>query len=206
MEVVSVIAATLGIAWASGINLYAAIFVLGWLSVTGSVELPPNLAIVANPLVMGAAAIMYVIEFFADKVPGIDSGWDALHTFIRIPAGALLASAAISPLGPEYELVGLLLGGVFSAGSHLTKAGSRVLVNASPEPFTNWGMSIGEDIAVIAGLWAALHYPVLFLIALSLFVLLIAWLLPRIWRGIKSIFRRLGRFFRRDEDSTAPPV
>lgn len=118
METVSIIAATMGIAWASGINLYAAVFMLGWMSNTGAIELPPDLAVVSSPLVMGAAALMYLVEFFADKVPGVDSAWDALYSFIRIPAGALLASAAISPLGPEAELAGLLLGGALSAGSH----------------------------------------------------------------------------------------
>jgi hypothetical protein len=205
LEAVAVIAATLGVAWASGINLYAALFVLGWLSHAGAIELPPDLQIAANPLVMGAAAIMYVVEFFADKVPGVDSGWDALHTFIRIPAGALLAVGAISPLGPEYELAGALIGGVFAASSHFTKAGTRVLVNASPEPFSNWALSIGEDIAVIAGLWAALYHPVLFLALLGLFVVLVVWLLPKIWRGIRGLFRRLARVFGR-EQPPAPPA
>lgn len=195
METVSIIAATMGIAWASGINLYAAVFMLGWMSNTGAIELPPDLAVVSSPLVMGAAALMYLVEFFADKVPGVDSAWDALHSFIRIPAGALLASAAISPLGPEAELAGLLLGGALSAGSHATKAGSRVLINASPEPFTNWGASLGEDVAVIVGLWTALNYPVLFLVLLAVFIVAMIWLLPKIWRGIKALARRIGRFF-----------
>jgi hypothetical protein len=195
METVSIIATTLGVAWASGINLYAAMFMLGWMGSSGSMDLPPDLEVLANPLVMGAAGVMYCVEFFADKIPGVDTGWDALHSFIRIPAGAMLASGAISPLGPEAELAGLILGGALSAGSHLTKAGSRVLINTSPEPFTNWAASIGEDVAVIGGLWAALHHPWWFIAALVLFILLMAWLLPKIWRGIRALFSRIGRLF-----------
>ncbi len=209
MDTVSIIAATLGVAWASGINLYAAIFMLGWMGNTGSMDLPPDLEMLSNPLVMGAAGVMYCVEFFADKIPGIDTAWDALHSFIRIPAGAMLAAGAISPLGPEAELTGLILGGTLSAGSHLTKAGSRVLINTSPEPFTNWAASIGEDVAVIGGLWAALHHPWWFIAALVLFILLMAWLLPKIWRGIRAVFSRIARFFGsrpRDTSDAGPPA
>ncbi len=195
MDTVSIIAATMGVAWASGINLYAAMFMLGWVASTGSLDLPPDLEILSNPLVMGAAGLMYLVEFFADKIPGVDTAWDALHSFVRIPAGAMLASGTISPLGPEAELAGLILGGVLTAGSHMTKAGSRVLINTSPEPFTNWAASIGEDIAVIGGLWTALNYPVLFIVAMVLLVGLTIWLLPKIWRGIKIVFRKIISFF-----------
>lgn len=194
METVSVIAATMGVAWASGINLYAAIFVLGWMGSAGTFDLPPDLEILANPLVMGAAAVMYCVEFFTDKIPGVDTAWDALHTFIRIPAGAMLAAGAISPLGGGAELAALILGGTLTAGTHATKAGSRVLINTSPEPFTNWSASIGEDIAVIGGLWMALNHPVLFIIALVLVILLMIWLLPKIWRGIVAVFRKIANF------------
>lgn len=195
MDTVSIIAATMGVAWASGINLYAAVFMLGWMANTGTMELPADLEILSNPLIMGAAGVMYVVEFFADKIPGVDSAWDAIHSFIRIPAGAMLASGVISPLGPEAELAGLILGGTLTAGSHLTKAGSRVLINTSPEPFSNWAASIGEDVAVIGGLWAAMHHPVLFIIAIVALIALMIWLLPKIWRGIKIICRNIASFF-----------
>ncbi len=195
MDTVSIIAATMGVAWASGINLYAAVFMLGWMANTGTMELPADLEMLSNPLIMGAAGVMYLVEFFADKIPGVDSAWDAIHSFIRIPAGAMLASGAISPLGPEAELAGLILGGTLTAGSHLTKAGSRVLINTSPEPFSNWAASIGEDVAVVGGLWAAMHYPVLFIIALIALIALMIWLLPKIWRGIKTICRKIASFF-----------
>ncbi len=198
METIQAISLTLGVAWAAGINLYAAILVLGYLGASGSVALPPDLQILTNPAVMMAAGFMYCVEFFADKVPGVDTGWDAMHTFIRIPAGALLAASMAQGLdmGPAAELVALILGGGLSATSHLTKTGSRVLINTSPEPFSNWAASITEDLVVIGGLWASLQHPWLFILALIGFLLIVAWLLPKIWRALKRIFRAIGEFFR----------
>ncbi|MDJ0741392.1 MAG: DUF4126 domain-containing protein, partial [Gammaproteobacteria bacterium] len=165
MDTIDTIALMLGAAWASGINLYAAILVLGWLGGSGHIDLPPDLQVLSNPMVLLAAGAMYAVEFFADKIPGVDTGWDALHTFVRIPAGALLAAGAAPGLdiGQAGELVGLLLGGGVAAATHATKAGSRVLINTSPEPFSNWGASVAEDVSVFAGLWAALNHPLLFL-------------------------------------------
>ncbi len=207
METIDAIALMLGAAWASGINLYAAVLVLGWLSGSGQVELPPALQVVGDPAVMLAAGGMYLVEFFADKIPGVDTGWDALHTFVRIPAGALMAAGAAQGLdiGPSAELVGLLVGGGVAATSHATKAGSRVLINTSPEPFSNWGASLAEDLSVIAGLWAALNHPWLFLALLLLFLVIVAWLLPKIWRAIRRAARALGRWFGRDRAASAAP-
>ncbi|MGA8262477.1 MAG: DUF4126 domain-containing protein [Arenicellales bacterium] len=195
MDVVAIIARTMGVAWASGINLYATIVVLGWLGSTGQIDLPPGLQILENPGVMLAAAFMYCVEFFADKVPAVDTGWDALHTFIRIPAGAMLAAGSVSPLGHEAQFVALILGGTLTAGSHFTKAGSRVLINTSPEPFTNWLASIGEDVLVIAGVWTSLNHPVLFIVLLAAFIALVIWVTPKIWRGVKKIGARIRRLF-----------
>lgn len=192
MDIPTTIALTMGIGWASGINLYAAVFMLGFLGATGNIVLPPNLEILTQPVVLFAAGAMYCIEFFADKVPGIDSVWDALHTFIRIPAGALLAAGAVGPVDPAWHVAAGLVGGTLAAGAHATKAGARVLINTSPEPFTNWAASIGEDVAVVAGLWTALHHPWLFLALLILFILAMAWLLPRLWRGIRRLAARIG--------------
>jgi len=207
METIEAISLTLGVAWAAGINLYAAILVLGYLGGTGSVELPPDLQILTDPMVMLAAGFMYCVEFFADKVPGVDTGWDVLHTFIRIPAGALLAAGMAQGLdvGPAAELVALLIGGGLSATSHLTKTGSRVLINTSPEPFSNWAASVAEDLVVIGGLWASLQHPALFILALILFILIVAWLLPKIWRALKRIFRAIGEFFRGKPETTQRP-
>ena len=192
MDTVSIIALSMGAAWASGINLYATLFMLGYMGTTGNINLPAELEVLSNPMVMTAAGFMYCVEFFADKIPGVDSGWDSIHTFIRIPAGAMLAASAVGDVTPAIELTAALLGGVLAAGSHTTKAGSRLLINTSPEPFTNWTASISEDLLVIGGLWAALYHPVLFLIGLVVFILLMIWLLPRLWRLIKQLFYRIG--------------
>lgn len=196
METIDTLALMLGAAWASGINLYAAILVLGWLGGSGHIDLPPDLQVLSNPMVLLAAGGMYAVEFFTDKVPGVDTAWDALHTFVRIPAGALMAAGAAQGLdiGPAAELVGLLLGGGVAAASHATKAGTRMMINTSPEPFSNWGTSVAEDISVFAGLWAALNHPVLFLALFVLFMLLVIWLLPRLWRAIRRVVHGIGRW------------
>ncbi|MCU7920920.1 MAG: DUF4126 domain-containing protein [Candidatus Thiodiazotropha sp. (ex Epidulcina cf. delphinae)] len=203
METIDTLALTLGAGWAAGINLYAAVLVLGYLGLTGHVTLPPGLEVLSDPLVMGIAGVMYFIEFFADKTPGVDSGWDALHTFVRIPAGALLAAGAASgfEVNQAAELAAALVGGTMAAGSHFTKAGTRLMINTSPEPVTNWTASILEDLAVIGGLWAALNYPVAFMLLLLLFLALVIWLLPKLWRALKTLFRRIGAFF----GATPPP-
>ena len=193
MDITQTIALTMGVAWASGINLYAAILMLGYLGSTGNIDLPPELQILTNPVVMLAAGVMYCIEFFADKVPGVDTGWDVIQTFIRIPAGAVLAAGAVGDIGGAAQLAAAIAGGSLAAGSHLTKAGTRVLINTSPEPFTNWFVSVGEDVAVIAGLWTALHHPLLFLLLLAVFIMLMIWLLPRIWRGVRKVLAFLGQ-------------
>lgn len=198
-QISGLIALSMGLAWASGINLYAALLTLGFLANTGNIVLPEQLQVVASPLVMVAAGLMYAMEFFADKVPGVDTGWDALHSFIRIPAGAMLAAAAVGDISPAAELAAAILGGGMAAATHATKAGSRVLINTSPEPVSNWTASIGEDLAVIGGVWAALNHPYVFLALLVLFVLLMVWLLPRLWRGVKAVFGRLAALFSRKQ-------
>ncbi len=192
-EITALLALTMGAAWASGINLYATMAMLGYMGITGNIVLPEALQILQDPLVMTAAAFMYCVEFFADKTPGLDTGWDGIHTFIRIPAGAMLAAGAVGELGPGVELAAAIVGGGLAAGSHATKAGSRVLINTSPEPVSNWTASISEDLLVIGGLWTALNHPVLFLIGLAAFIALMIWLLPKIWLGIKKLFAALRR-------------
>jgi hypothetical protein len=204
MDIVQPIALAMGASWASGINLYAAILTLGVLSITGNMALPPDLAILANPLVIGAAGLMYAVEFFADKIPGVDTIWDTIHTFVRIPAGAMLAAGAVGELGMGAELAALMVGGSMAAATHATKAGTRAVVNTSPEPFSNWTLSIGEDIAVFAGMWAAIQHPWIFLALLILFILLMFWLLPKIWRGVRRVFRWLFRS--KEEPTSSPPT
>ena len=187
-QVVKTLSLSMGAAWASGINLYAAILVLGLLGTTGNIVLPAGLQVLMNPLVLGAAGVMYLVEFFADKVPGVDTGWDTLHTFIRIPAGALLAAGAVGDVNPAIAVAAGIMGGGLAAASHATKAGTRVLINTSPEPFSNWTASVAEDVAVVGGLWTALHYPWVFIAFIIIFILLMIWLLPKIWRGVKKVF------------------
>ncbi len=195
MGVVETIALTMGVAWASGINLYAAIATLGFLGATGNIDLPPDLEILMDPLVIGAAGFMYFVEFFVDKTPGVDSGWDTIHTFIRIPAGAVLAAGAVGDVGAGAEVAAIIAGGTLAGATHFIKAGTRLAINTSPEPVTNWTASILEDIAVIAGLWAALHHPIVFLVALGAFILLLIWLLPKIWRALRAVYRKLQSLF-----------
>ena len=196
-QISNAIALSMGAAWASGINLYAAVLVLGIMGTTGDIALPPGLDILTNPLVIGAAGLMFCVEFFTDKIPGVDTAWDGLHTFVRIPAGAMLAAGAVGEMTPAVELAAALMGGTLAAGTHATKAGSRVLINTSPEPFTNWGLSIGEDLAVVAGLWTALNHPLIFLGLLLGFIVLIIWMLPKLWRGIRTVFAAIGQLFGR---------
>lgn len=203
-QIASTIALTMGASWASGINLYAAVLMLGVMGTTGSMVLPADLQMLQSPWVMGAAGLMYAVEFFADKVPGVDTAWDTLHTFIRIPAGAFLAMGAVGEANPAMGIAAAMVGGGMATGAHATKAGSRVIINASPEPFTNWAASIGEDVTVIGGLWMALNHPYVFLVCLVLFILLMIWLLPKIWKGIKKVFRFIGRLFGvKDDDKPA---
>lgn len=196
MGIVETIAITMGIAWASGINLYATLAMLGILGATGQMALPPDLQILAHPLVIAAAAFMYFVEFFADKVPGVDSTWDSIHTFIRIPAAVVLAAAAVGEVSAPAMLAAAIVGGALATTSHGMKAGSRVLINTSPEPFSNWGASLAEDVLVVAGLGLAIYEPTVFLGLLVLFLVLAVWLLPKIWRGVKRVFSGIGRLFR----------
>lgn len=198
-QISAAIALSMGAAWASGINLYATILVLGLMGNSGTMPLPESMHIVQEPLVIGASALMYAIEFFADKFPGVDTGWDAIHTFIRIPAGAALAAAAMGNVDPSISLAAAIVGGSLSAATHATKAGSRVMINTSPEPVTNWAASISEDLAVFGGLWVALNHPLLFLAALVVFIILLIWLLPKLWRAIKKVFAAIGRLFNKQQ-------
>ena len=193
-EMIATLALVMGVGWASGINLYAAVAVLGFLGISGNIDLPPDLEVLQNPLVIGIAGLMYVVEFFADKTPGVDTAWDTLHTFIRIPAGVLLAAGAVGDVTPALQISAGLVCGAMATGSHFTKASSRVLINTSPEPFSNWAASIGEDLMVFAGIWAMLNHPVLFVALMILFIALVIWLLPKIWRLAGAVMRRIGRW------------
>ncbi len=187
MEALSSLATAAGLGWASGVRLYAVLFFLGLLQLFGIYTLPANLQPLGNPWVMGASGFMFAVEFFADKIPGFDSVWDAAHTFIRIPAGALLAAAAVAGGDPGMSVAAAILGGTIAAGSHVTKASTRALINTSPEPLSNWTASVTEDAASIGVAWTALMFPMVALGFLVVFFILAFWLLPKIWRGIKRV-------------------
>jgi len=192
MQIAETIALAAGLAWASGIRLYLVVFLAGMLARFDVLELPDTLDVLSHPAVLAASGFMLAVEFVADKVPAVDSLWDAIHTFVRIPAGAFLAAAALGAADPAWVAVAAILGGALATGAHLTKAGSRAMINTSPEPFSNWTASFAEDVLVPAGLLAALKTPLLFLGALVVFVLLAAWLLPKLWQGFRRTLAGLA--------------
>ena len=191
-DILSTLAAAGGLAWASGIRLYAVLFLAGLLSRLGYIHLPDTLVVLQHPFVLWASGLMFCVEFFADKIPALDTLWDGIHTFIRIPAGAVLAATALGDYDPAVMVAAGILGGTLAAGTHAAKAGSRALINTSPEPVTNVIASLSEEALVFGGLFAAFHYPAVFLAMLTVFVLLLIWLLPKLWRTVRSIFRRLS--------------
>lgn len=203
---IATLAMTMGSAWASGINLYAALLILGLGGVTGNITLPHELAVLENPFVIGAAGVMYLVQFFADKIPGVDSISDALQTFVRIPAGAMLAAGAVGDVSPALEIAAGILGGGTAAASHAAKTGTRLMINTSPEPVSNWTASISEDLMVVGGLWTALNHPILFLILFVIFIGLAIWLLPKLWRLIKELLIKTAQFLRIMRSPPSPVV
>lgn len=191
MDALAVTAVALGAGWASGLNTYAAVLILGGAQLFGLVALPHDLQVLASPWVLGVAGVLFVLNFLADKIPLVDSANDVLQTVVRVPAGALLAYGAAGQLSPEVAIIAGLLGGTLAAGTHIAKTGTRALINASPEPFSNIAASLTEDAAVFGGLVLALSHPVAFLCLLAAFVALLVWLLPRLIRLAMASARRL---------------
>jgi len=177
--------------WASGVRLYAVLLVTGALGFFGFVTLPGGLAVLAHPFVLAAAGFMAFVEFFADKIPGVDSLWDVVHTVIRIPAGAALAGAVFGDSGAAATIAAAILGGGLAAGSHLAKAGGRAAINTSPEPFSNWTASLAEDVGVGVLLWLAFAHPLAALAMLAVLIVLAAWLVPKVWRGVRRVLARV---------------
>ena len=191
MGTLEALSLAMGTAWTSGINLYATVAALGIAGRSEMIHLPPDLQVLTHPAVIAVACLMYVIEFFADKVPYVDSGWDILHTFIRVPAGAVLAARSIGDINPALELAALLAGGTVALAAHGTKATVRLAINASPEPFSNWFASVTEDIAVLGGIWMIFNHPLLMLILILSFLALVVWLVPKLFRLAKRGFQVL---------------
>jgi len=191
MEHLQSLALAAGLAWASGVRLYAAIFIVGLLGRLGYVHLPEHLLLLQHNGVLIAAGIMLVAEFLADKVPGFDSAWDSIHTFIRIPIGAMLAWGAMSDAGADAQFIAAILGGAITGGTHLLKAGTRAAINTSPEPFSNWTASFGEDGVLFVGLWLMFAHPLAFLVLLGIFLAFVIWFVPKLLRFLRSVWRKL---------------
>ena len=193
------LAAALGIA--SGLRLYAVLFIVGAAGYLGFIDLPAGLAALAHPLVLAASGFMCFVEFFADKVPGVDSLWDVVHTLIRIPAGAALAAGVFGDSSSAMTLAAAILGGTLAAGSHFTKASSRAVINTSPEPFSNWAASLTEDVAVGGLLWLAIAHPLAAGVVVLALIAVMIWLLPKAYRTARRIMTQLVAWFRYDSNS-----
>ena len=191
MGTIEALSLAMGTAWTSGINLYATVAALGIAGRSEMIQLPPELAVLTHPAVIAIACIMYVIEFFADKVPYVDSGWDVLHTFIRVPAGAILAAKSLGDMNPALELAALLAGGTVALAAHGTKATLRLAINTSPEPFSNWTASFTEDVAVLGSIWMVFNHPIVMLILVLGFLAVIIWLVPKLFRMARRGFQAL---------------
>ncbi len=195
MNFIQILGLALGSAWTSGINLYATVAVLGLLESYKLASLPGSLHVLSNRFVIGIALFLYVIEFVADKIPYVDTVWDAVHTFIRVPAGAALALAATTQMNPAVQVAALLLGGGLALSTHGTKATVRAAANASPEPVTNWILSLVEDaFAIGATVFAVLH-PIGILVVILIFLLILAWVLPKVVRRIRRMTVAARAFF-----------
>ncbi|MGI8655924.1 MAG: DUF4126 domain-containing protein [Pyrinomonadaceae bacterium] len=195
MNVIQILGLALGSAWTSGINLYATVAVLGLLEHYKYASLPGSLHVLSNPFIIGVAFFLYCIEFVADKIPYVDSIWDAVHTFIRVPAGAVLALAATTQMNPAVQVAALLLGGGLALSTHGTKATVRAAANTSPEPFTNWTLSLVEDAFAIGATALAVLHPIGILVVILIFLLVLAWILPKVVRRIRRMTAAARAFF-----------
>jgi nicotinamide riboside transporter PnuC len=188
MDALIFLGRTLGFSFAAGINLYATIALLGLASRYGWVALPPEYQVFDNSWIIGTALFLYAIEFFADKIPWVDSAWDTLHTFIRPLGGALIALTSLGEASPAMETMVALLGGTVAASTHFTKAGTRVVANASPEPVSNWLLSVGEDVFVVGLGFLALKYPIAALTVVAVLLVVIGVSATWLFRALKRRF------------------
>jgi hypothetical protein len=206
MDTAQLVALAGALGWASGVRLYLVVLLTGLAGYLGWVNLPAGLHLLSNPVVLGASGFMVFIEFFADKIPGLDSLWDTVHSVIRIPAGAALAAAAFGADSGVMSVVAALLGGTLAATSFTAKATTRAAINTSPEPFSNVGASLVEDSLVPAGLWLSLAHPVVFLVALAIVLVLSIWLIRICWRFLKQLFLRVTLIFSGKPDPGLEPA
>ena len=195
MPVLQILGLALGAAWTAGINLYATVAALGLLQHYKLAQLPGGLHVLDNWIIIGVALFLYTIEFIADKIPYVDTVWDAVHTFIRVPAGAVIAFAGTSGMNPTVQVLALLLGGGLALSTHGTKATLRAAANTSPEPVTNWTLSILEDMVAVGAAVVMVLNPVIILVIIALFLLLLAWILPKVVRRLRRMMASARAFF-----------
>ncbi len=190
MDLIQNVALGAGLAWASGIRLYAVLFLTGLLARFQVISLPETMGLLTHPVVLSASGTMFIAEFLADKIPAFDTVWDAIHTFIRIPAGALLAAGSLGTMDPAYVAAAAIVGGMIATTSHATKAGSRAMLNTSPEPISNWTASLAEDVAAPLGLALAIKFPLVFLGLLGVFLIVAFFFLRFLLRAVRGLFAR----------------
>ena len=195
MSTLPILGLAFGAAWTSGINLYATVAALGLLQHYGLAQLPGGLHVLDSWIIIGVALFLYTVEFIADKIPYVDTVWDAVHTFIRVPAGAVLAFSATANLHPSVQVLALLLGGGLALSTHGTKATLRAAANTSPEPVTNWTLSIIEDVVAIGSTVLMVIHPVIILIVIAVFLLILAWILPKVVRRLRRMIASARAFF-----------
>jgi Domain of unknown function (DUF4126) len=204
LDTLQLVALAAALGWASGLRLYAVLFIVGAVGYLGWVPLPSGLAVLMHPFVLAASGFMCFVEFFADKIPGLDSLWDVVQTFIRVPAGAALAAGVFGDSSSASMLAAAIVGGTLAAGSHMAKAGSRAVINTSPEPFSNWTASFSEDLAVGTLLWLAFAHPIAALVVLAVLVALTIWLIPKVWRMLRAIVARVSGWFGQPSSAGRP--
>jgi hypothetical protein len=204
MDMPALVALAAALGWASGFRLYAVVFLTGAMGYAGWLALPEGLSLLQHPAVLAASGFMLLVEFFADKIPWIDSLWDTVHSVIRIPAGALLAAGVFGADSATMGLVAGILGGSLAATSFATKATARAAINTSPEPVSNWLASFFEDGLAVGVLWLATQYPLTFGVVLAVMLLLAVLLLIVLWKFLKLVLRKLRDFFGRGTPVTRP--
>lgn len=195
MNTIAILGTALGAAWTAGINLYATVAVLGLLQRYELATLPGGLEVLGSWWIIGTALFLYTVEFVADKVPYVDTVWDSVHTFIRVPAGAALAFAATTEMSPTVQVMALLLGGGLALSTHGTKATVRATANVSPEPFSNWALSVVEDVIVVGAVSVAVFKPAVILVVIAVFLVLLVWILPKVLRRLRRMLSAARDFF-----------
>jgi Domain of unknown function (DUF4126) len=204
MDMAQLMAMAAALGWASGIRLYLVVFITGMAGMLGWLPLPSGLHVLQHPAMLAGSGFMLFVEFFADKIPGVDSLWDMVHSFIRVPAGAALAAGVFGADSATMGSVAGLLGGALAATSFATKASTRAAVNTSPEPFSNIAVSLVEDSAVMGMMWLATNHPVAFGITLAIVLVLSIWLLVVLVKYLKAIWRKLSSWFTNDDLAMTP--